>query len=67
MIDPTSQRIIYEQKERELLNAIELKRRIAEADACPRSQRPWYVRLEKKLSRPLSGKPAVEHCYSCCV
>ncbi len=66
MLSPNFQRIIYEQKEHELMQAIERKHRIAEAGVCLEPAHPWYVRLGQKLFQTRPEMPAVETCYACC-
>ena len=66
MLSPNFQRIIYEQKERELMQAIEWKHRIAEAGGCLKPTNPWYIRLGQKLFQTRPEKPVVETCYACC-
>ena len=50
--------IVQAEKERKLMDAFELKRRIAEMQACLTMPRPWYVRLGQRLSRLLTKEPA---------
>ena len=69
MMNPISQKFLYEPQERELLNAIWFKCAVAEANAAargPRVSRPWFVRLEEWVSRFVSEKPVVETHNLCC-
>jgi len=62
MLHPAYIRLIHDQKERELLTAIEMKQRCQAGFACQFPATPWYARFARIFSREQSVKGAPSAC-----